>query len=160
MMNRGNVWLAVSGIVDYDGKWLVVKKSYSGLKGQWSFPAGFVEANETIDEAIVREVHEETGIDTKVKDIVGIRSGVIKEKISDNMILFSLKAEHDDIVIDEKELESAAFISPKQLLNDQDSSLLVKEYAKSNMLNQMFQTYNLNPGLQFGYTKYKLFKNK
>ena len=63
-----NVWLAVSGLVISDkGEWLVVNKRYGGLKGQWSLPAGFVKNDETVDEAVVREVLEETGIQTEIE---------------------------------------------------------------------------------------------
>ena len=62
--DRGKVWLGVAGVaVNELGQWLVVKKAYSGLKGRWSLPAGFVNAGETVDEAVVRELKEETGID-------------------------------------------------------------------------------------------------
>ena len=65
--DRGKVWLGVAGVViNEDGKWLVVKKTYSGLKGIWSLPAGFVQVGETADEAAVREVLEETGIQCEV----------------------------------------------------------------------------------------------
>ena len=44
------------------GEWLVVMKRYGGLHAKWSFPAGFVSRDETIDQAILREVKEETGV--------------------------------------------------------------------------------------------------
>ena len=88
--DRGNVWLAAAGLlIDENGRLLVVKKNYGGLKGKWSIPAGFVDAGETVDEAAVREVYEETGIFGEVSTILGIRSGVIKETISDNMVVLS-----------------------------------------------------------------------
>lgn len=88
-MKRGKVWLAVAGLViNKKGKWLVVKKKYSGLKGMWSLPAGFVNPGETVDEAAIRETKEETGIRTVSKGIIGVRSGVIQNDISDNMMIF------------------------------------------------------------------------
>ena len=54
---RGNVWLAAAGlVVNSEGQWLVVRKTYGGLKGKWSIPAGFVDGNETADDAAIREV--------------------------------------------------------------------------------------------------------
>ena len=61
--DRGNVWLGVAGVVvNHLGEWLVVMKRYGGLHAKWSFPAGFVSRDETIDQAILREVKEETGV--------------------------------------------------------------------------------------------------
>ena len=63
------------------------------MKGQWSLPSGFVNEGETVDEAVKREILEETGIVAHVKGIIGIRSGVIHNEISDNMIIFLLEPE-------------------------------------------------------------------
>ena len=88
---RGNVWLGVSGLVlNSVGEWLVVRKSYGGMKGMWSLPAGFVNGGETVDMAIIREVKEETGIDCQVEGMIGFRTGVLKGEISDNMAIFLL----------------------------------------------------------------------
>lgn len=156
---RGKVWLAVAGLVkSEDGKWLVVKKKYGGLKGQWSLPAGFVEKGETADEAVVREVKEETGIDCIVKGLIGLRTGVINEEISDNMILFLL----DPIGIhtlktQEKELFDVKFMAPEELIQDKESSIILHELIKQEELTVMKGIEGLNPGDQFGYTSYRLF---
>lgn len=155
---RGNVWLGVAGIVRNErNEWLVVKKKYGGLKGKWSFPAGFVEQGETINEAVVREIKEETGIVAKVEGVIGIRSGVIKEIISDNMIIFTLHAETDAITAQKNELEEAVFIHPKTLLHDPDSSLLLKEFADSAFTTELKKYDHYNPGDHFGYRAYTLF---
>ncbi|WP_078414178.1 NUDIX domain-containing protein [Priestia abyssalis] len=154
---RGKVWLAVSGLVlTEDGRYLVVKKHYGGLKGKWSFPAGFVEEGETLDEAVIREVMEETGVQAEVVGMIGVRSGVIQNEISDNMIIFLMRAKHTDIIVQEKELEKAAFLTKDQLCFDENTSLLVKYFIEQPY--QLLNMYeHLNPGNQFGYTAYKLF---
>ncbi|KMJ58824.1 NUDIX hydrolase [Bacillus sp. LL01] len=158
MGKRDNVWLAVAGIViTDDGKWLVVKKSYGGLKGKWSFPAGFVEADETVDEAVKREVLEETGINVQVEGLIGVRSGVIKEKISDNMLLFLCTPLNADVVYQESELSDAAFKSMEELENDPDSSLLIHYCAKLTNLSVLKEANTMNPGQIFNYSSYKLF---
>ncbi|MDQ0247250.1 ADP-ribose pyrophosphatase YjhB (NUDIX family) [Bacillus fengqiuensis] len=154
---RAKVWLAVSGLVlTEDGRYLVVKKHYGGLKGKWSFPAGFVEEGETLDEAVIREVMEETGIQADVLGMVGIRSGVIRNEISDNMVIFLMRARHTDIIVQEKELEAAAFLTKDQLRFDENTSLLVKYFIEQQyQLLDMHE--HLNPGDHFEYTSYKLF---
>ena len=159
MSKRGNVWLAVGGLVkDDDGKWLVVKKKYSGLKDMWSLPAGFVKENETVDQAILREIKEETGIEAKIVGLMGVRTGVIKGEISDNMLLFLLHTNQTDLTIQEKELSEARFMTEQELLQDDKSSLLIRYFIENPPTNVMEITKGLNPGDQFQYTTYHLIK--
>lgn len=156
---RGKVWLAVSGLVkSADGKWLVVKKRYGGLKGQWSLPAGFVETGETADEAVIREVKEETGITCTVKGLIGLRTGVIEEEISDNLILFLLEPQDiGQLKHQENELFEAKFIAPEVLLHEKNASILLRYLIEQSHVSTLPGIDGLNPGDQFGYTAYKLF---
>ena len=43
------------------------------MPGVWKLPGGLVEAGESIEEAVVREVWEETGVKTSFKSVVGFR---------------------------------------------------------------------------------------
>ncbi|TWT00218.1 NUDIX domain-containing protein [Planomicrobium sp. CPCC 101079] len=160
---RGNVWLGAAGLVVNSRKeWLVVKKRYGGLKGKWSLPAGFVAASETIDQAVLREVKEETGMDCNVLGMIGFRSGVIRGEISDNMAIFLLEAknEQQNLQAQESELFEAAWKSPEELAKDDAVSVMLHEMA-SYVLEEGFQTIeNVNPGEVFGYSLYKLFFKK
>ena len=162
--DRGKVWLGVCAIVENTkGEWLVVKKSYSGLKGRWSLPAGFVQEGETINEAVVREVKEETGIDCFVKGLVGFRSGVIRGEISDNMaILYCDKIqENQPIIIQEREILEAHWMSPEQLAVDELANKMLKEYAQVNVKNHLLDDVDtIVPEEIFGYTKYNIFIKK
>jgi ADP-ribose pyrophosphatase YjhB (NUDIX family) len=158
MSKRGKVWVAVSGLViTADGRWLVVKKKYGGLKGKWSLPAGFVNEGETIDQAVQREVLEETGIETSVKGIMGARSGVIHGEISDNMIIFLLEPKGEDIVIQERELYEGAFVFPEDIVNDENASVLIRYLLEAMPAPLLKMDETLNPGEQFGYTAYNVF---
>lgn len=156
---RGNVWLGVSGlVVNHNGDWLVVKKRYGGLKGMWSLPAGFVEGYETADEAVIREVKEETGIECVNKGLIGLRTGVIKEEVSDNMLLFLLEPTGKEMVkVQENELFEAKFMNPDILINEERSSILLKYLL--DLQHQKIKTVinGINPGEQFQYSSYKLF---
>lgn len=156
--NRGNVWLAVCGLViDKKGRWLVVKKKYGGAKGKWTLPAGFVEAGETVDEAVKREVLEETGIVCRVNGLLGMRTGVIDELVSDNMVIFACTPKNTIIQVQELEIESGGWMAPEELAADENSSLLLKELMKTGVMPLQKERSGLNPGSQFGYTDYKLF---
>ena len=45
---------------------LLVRRAHAPMRGEWSLPGGAVEVGETLAEAVVREVHEETGLDVEV----------------------------------------------------------------------------------------------
>lgn len=157
---RGKVWLAVAGLViNEHGEWLVVKKKYGGLKGKWSLPAGFVDEGETADEAVIREVKEETGLTCRVEQLLGVRTGVIKHEISDNMIMFLLHQikPEESIVIQENELYEAAFILPDQLLDENKASIMLAYMIEAMKSEERIKVDHIDPGQQFGYTSYKLF---
>lgn len=54
--------LAVSALVINEGAVLLVKRGYEPHAGLWALPGGHVEPGETTEDAVRREVHEETGI--------------------------------------------------------------------------------------------------
>lgn len=153
-----NVWLAVSGLViNEEGEWLIVKKKYSGLKGKWSFPAGFVKHDETVDEAVIREVKEETGIDVEVKGLLGVRSGVLSNGCSDHMLMFACKPISSEVVTQTEELFEARYMHPEQLLADKDRSVLIDQLGQMDIQHVKELIDGVNPGDHFGYLSYKLF---
>ncbi|MCM3388192.1 NUDIX hydrolase [Ureibacillus chungkukjangi] len=162
--DRGKVWLGVAGVViNGDGKWLVVKKTYSGLKGIWSLPAGFVQAGETADEAVVREVLEETGIQCEVSGLIGFRTGVIRGEISDNMAIFYCTPTDGEqhIKIQEAEVSEACWLSVEELVDSGEASVMLEEMASHELIHhQLFKKDGINPGDVFEYSSYRLFFNK
>lgn len=58
-------------ITDPDGRFLLVKRANAPAKGTWSLPGGRVEDGESDEQAVVREVAEETGLDVVVVREVG-----------------------------------------------------------------------------------------
>jgi ADP-ribose pyrophosphatase YjhB (NUDIX family) len=54
-----------------DERVLLVQRADVGL---WGLPSGWVEPGETVVEAVVREVREETGLDVAVERLIGVYS--------------------------------------------------------------------------------------
>jgi len=62
---------AVTGVVTDGDRILLIKRLDNG---RWALPGGAVEFGESVPQALVREVREETGIDIEVTGVVGIYS--------------------------------------------------------------------------------------
>ena len=68
------------GAVVLDGdRVLLVKRAQAPLKGHWSLPGGAVETGETLEQAIAREVLEETGITVEVGPIVEVLDRISRD---------------------------------------------------------------------------------
>lgn len=57
--------IRATGILVEDKKILLVKQRVSADR-QWSLPGGRVESGETLETAVIREMREETGLETKI----------------------------------------------------------------------------------------------
>ena len=66
--------VTVDGAILKENKILLVKRKNNPFKNMWALPGGFVEYNEKVEDAVVREVLEETGLNTKIIDLIGIYS--------------------------------------------------------------------------------------
>src|SRR2546422_11682134 len=71
MVAQAHPSVAVDGIVLHSGKLVAVRRKNDPYRGMPALPGGFVELGETTVEAVVREVREETGLETRVKRLGG-----------------------------------------------------------------------------------------
>lgn len=58
---------------------LVEQKVTESLKRKWSLPGGTLEINETLEECLIREMKEETGLDVKIDKLL-----YVCERIADS----------------------------------------------------------------------------
>lgn len=66
--------LAVDGLVLVEGRLVVIKRKYEPYVDRPCLPGGMVEHGEPVEAAAVREIREETGLDTRVQGLVGVYS--------------------------------------------------------------------------------------
>lgn len=94
--------LAVAVVLEREGAVLLGRRG-SGARaaGKWSFPAGFVERGEVVEEAAVREVKEETGFTVRLESMVGLFSSpgeIVVLAVYTGRILHGEGQPGDDIV--------------------------------------------------------------
>lgn len=81
----------VSAIVLKDRKVLLVKRKNAPYRGKWCLPSGFAEVGESIEEACLRELNEETGIDGAITSLVDVNW--TKNKFYGDLIFHSFEVE-------------------------------------------------------------------
>jgi len=69
-----NPKLIVGVIPERRGRILLMRRAIEPRYGAWTFPGGFMEIDETVEECAAREAEEETGIKVRIVDLVGVYS--------------------------------------------------------------------------------------
>ncbi|MBS7620109.1 NUDIX hydrolase [Candidatus Bathyarchaeota archaeon] len=93
-MNREYPSLPIPGvaaIIVREEAILLVKREHEPSKGVWGLPGGVVELGETIEEAVCREVKEETGIEIQPIKLLKVLDSITRDesgKIRFHYVLF------------------------------------------------------------------------
>ncbi|MCC7553872.1 MAG: NUDIX hydrolase [Methanobacteriaceae archaeon] len=61
-------------IFNEDKEFILIKRKNDPYKDYWAIPGGFIDYGETVENAAIREAKEETNIDIKLKNILGVYS--------------------------------------------------------------------------------------
>ncbi len=66
--------VAVAVIVPYGDGIVLGRRAIDPGMGAWSFPSGYVNRGEVLEEAAIREVEEEVGLEVAIDGLVGVYS--------------------------------------------------------------------------------------
>lgn len=86
---------------------LLTKRACPPFKGMYCLPGGHIEPNETAEDAVVREVKEETGLDVVSLECLGYRDEIVQDQNIHNIVLlYECEVDADsEIKVDPKEVE-------------------------------------------------------
>lgn len=62
--------VGVGAVVVLGGKALIIKRAHEPRKGEWSLPGGLLELGESLQDAVLREIKEETNLDVEVGPVI------------------------------------------------------------------------------------------
>lgn len=68
------ITLTVDAVIPYRGGIVLVRRKNDPFRGYYALPGGVVEYGESVEEAVVREVREETGLECTVDRLIGVYS--------------------------------------------------------------------------------------
>jgi len=71
--------VGVGGVLVQDGKVLLIRRGKEPLRGRWVVPGGTVEPGETLEEALVREMREETGLEVVPTALLTVVDAIHRE---------------------------------------------------------------------------------
>jgi len=119
---------SVGGLVVRGKELLVIRMTYGPTRGRYMLPGGLLDPGETLDQAVVREVREEAGIEARPLGIVGVRSRV-DGLSTDNYVIWLLEYVSGEPGADGHEADDARFVPFVELLERDDVAALVQYLA-------------------------------
>lgn len=113
-------FLAASAAVIRDGRVLIVRRGGTFGRGIYTLPGGVVEAGETLTEAVIREVREETQVTIEPVALAGYREMIMRDndgKIVRHFVIvcFAARWFAGEPVPDTTEIAEAAWRLPEEL---------------------------------------------
>jgi ADP-ribose pyrophosphatase YjhB (NUDIX family) len=103
--------IGVGGAVVRDHQLLLVRRASRHGRGNWQLPGGFIEPDETIEQAVVREVEEEAGVISEVEAVLGLRSRYDPESGNGMYVILLLRPVRGEPIADGREVDHAAYFS-------------------------------------------------
>jgi ADP-ribose pyrophosphatase YjhB (NUDIX family) len=107
--------IGVGGAVLRGAELLLVRRASRRGLGNWQLPGGYVEPDETIEEAVIREVREEAGITAAIEGVLGLRNRCDPESGNGLYIVLLLTAVSGTPKADGREVDRAGFFTLQEI---------------------------------------------
>lgn len=133
--------LFVSTLVKTDEGFLMIQEGKNNYNqyGKWNFPSGHVELGETMAEAAIREVKEETGYDVRLDGLVTVQKKDFSDEIG-LVIFFAGSLLSNGRTASEDDIMNIDFLSIKEI---EDIDLRFPDLLKVAKIADKGQIYPL-----------------
>lgn len=115
--------IIVGTVIKKNEKLLMVQEAQKKCYGQWNFPAGHLDENESIFEGAIRETKEETGYDVKLTGILSIQNYINKEGVQVIRINFNAEIISGEISFDQNEILNVRWMPITELKQIRDTEI-------------------------------------
>lgn len=125
----------VGGVIEKNGKYLLVQEAKEKCYKKWNLPAGHLEFGESIKEGAIREIKEETGCDVELTGILYLGNRILEDDIF-VMIIFEAKPTNEDIEFDPNEILDVKYFEYDEIMNNMDDQLRRQDFIKTAITNK------------------------
>ncbi|MGQ9693814.1 MAG: NUDIX hydrolase [Thermodesulfobacteriota bacterium] len=148
-----NPLIGVGGVIFRDDQVLLIKRGKEPALGQWSIPGGVVRVGETLKEAVVREIREETHLEVEVLALAKVIERIFREsdgRISYHYVLldFLCQIKKGELKAD-SDAQEACFVPLVELNNYSLTSATREVIHRANWMRQnpsnLFSPLELGP---------------
>jgi len=96
--------VSVEAVIVIDDKLLFLKRNNEPAKGEWWFPGGRIHKGESLEQALSREIKEETGLQVTNHKLVNVYSRVFPQR-HDITIVYLCKCKENKITLNQEHSE-------------------------------------------------------
>lgn len=124
----------IGGIIEKEGKYLLVQEAKKKCYEKWNFPAGHLDFNESLKQGAIREIKEETGCDVKLDGVCYVANRILEDDLF-VMIVFNAKLINENIEFDKEEILDVKWFDYDEIVNKMES-MLRGNYVRTAVINQ------------------------
>ena len=114
-MEKKTPRLGASVLVKHENKYLLGKRNKENANGKWIIPGGGINWGETSEQAAIREIKEETGIDVKIKKLICIKEIIATHADYHSIVFFYLAEPISKKIIASEDVSEARYFSIEEI---------------------------------------------
>jgi ADP-ribose pyrophosphatase YjhB (NUDIX family) len=115
--------IGASGAVVHEGRALMVRHIYGDKAGRLALPGGYAAFGERLDETVVRELREETGLEVEIVDVIGLRTRY-NDAGGALYVLFRARLLSGEALADGAEVDRVGWFSAQEIKTMNENELL------------------------------------
>jgi len=116
--------IGAAGAVVHQGRVLLVRHTYGEKQGRWALPGGLARPQERVDQTVIRELREETGLEVEIVDLIGLRTRSSDEEGA-LFLLFRVRPLSGEAAVRSQELDRIGWFSLPEIEAMDDQALLL-----------------------------------